>query len=348
MSRLRQRPRFAATMIGMVPYQDVKKTVEILLENFPEALRLPVVTRSFSWIGEGMPCLKADWDRNEFSMVPPEEREQEVIEFYDRLERDDLDFFATTPATAPFYYEVLETIRKVRPAELKWILFQIPGPIVLGDSLKQRNGNPAFHHETLRDILVKTVSMKSRWMEKWIGKEMPDVQVICDQPEPTLVLFTSAGGSGSREGVLDAIRGGFAGVTSPRWVHCCANIDWSLLTDSDIDVINFDAYMHWEKVPLYSKELNGFLERGGSLAWGIVPVTEELLSGETVQSLVAKLEKGIDLFVKSGIDEERLAASSWVLPSCETVLLTPGQSDRVFSMTREISEIMKRKYGFAS
>jgi len=57
-------------------------------------------------------------------------------------------------------------------------------------------------------------------------------------------------------------------VTCPRWVHCCANIDWSLLTDSDIDVINFDAYMHWDKVSLYS----------------------------------------IDLFVKQGIDEELLAA----------------------------------------
>jgi len=135
-------------------------------------------------------------------------------------------------------------------------------------------------------------------------------------------------------------------VTCPRWVHCCANIDWSLLTDSDIDVINFDAYLHWDKVSLYSKEFKRFLEQGGSIAWGIVPVVGDMLSSETVQSLVDRLEKGIDLFVKNGIDEDLLAASSWVLPSCETVLLTPDQSDLAFSMTHEISHIMKRKYGF--
>jgi hypothetical protein len=32
-----------------------------------------------------------------------------------------------------------------------------------------------------------------------------------------------------------------------------------MLTDSDIDVINFDAYMHWDKVSLYSmKRKYGF------------------------------------------------------------------------------------------
>ena len=279
-------------------------------------------------------------------MVPPEEREQEVIEFYEKCEQEDLDHFATTPKTASFYYDMLERIKKARPPELKWISFQMPGPIVLGDTFKQRNGNPAIHDETFRDILVKTVNMKSRWMEKWIQEEIPEVQVICDQPEPTLVVFTSAGGTGSREEVIQTINGGFSGVSSVAWVHCCANIDWSLLTDADIDVINLDAYMYGDKISLYGKEFKGFLGRGGSIAWGIVPVVDDLLSKESVQSLVEKLEKGIDLLVQNGVDEELAASSSWVLPSCETVLLSPEKSDLAFSMTSEISRIMKRKYGF--
>ena len=134
--------------------------------------------------------------------------------------------------------------------------------------------------------------------------------------------------------------------TSVAWVHCCANIDWSLLTDADIDVINFDAYMYWDKIALYAKEFKRFLEKGGTIAWGIVPVADDLLSKESVQSLIEKLESGIDLLVQNGIDEELVASSSWVLPSCETVLLSPEKSDLAFSMTSEISRIMKRKYGF--
>jgi hypothetical protein len=183
-------------------------------------------------------------------------------------------------------------------------------------------------------------------MVKWIQDEIPGVQVICDQPEPTLVVFTSAGGSGSRDKVLEAINGGFSGIEAVRWVHCCSNIDWSLLTDADIDVINLDAHMHWDKIGLYAKEFKEFLERGGSIGWGIVPVANELLPQESVQGLLDKLEEGIDSLVQGGIDEERVASSSWVLPSCDPVLLSPDNADLAISMTAEISRTMKRKYGY--
>ena len=128
--------------------------------------------------------------------------------------------------------------------------------------------------------------------------------------------------------------------------NCCANIDWSLLTETTVDVINFDAYEHSESVALYAKEMKDFLDQGGTIGWGIVPVKEDLLLKESVPGLVERLEKGIELFVSKGIDEELLASSSWILPSCETVLLTTEQSDLALSMTREISQIMKGKYGF--
>jgi hypothetical protein len=103
--------------------------------------------------------------------------------------------------------------------------------------------------------------------------------------------------------------------------------------------------MYWDKIALYAKEFKRFLEKGGTIAWGIVPVADDLLSKESVQSLVEKLESGIDLLVQNGIDEELVASSSWVLPSCETVLLSPEKSDLAFSMVSEISRIMKKKYG---
>ena len=47
-----------------------------------------------------------------------------------------------------------------------------------------------------------------------------------------------------------------------------------------------------------------------------------------------------------GIDEKLLASASWVLPCCDAVMLTPDQTELVFNMTREISEVMREKYGF--
>ena len=92
--------------------------------------------------------------------------------------------------------------------------------------------------------------------------------------------------------------------------------------------------------------LNGLHAAFKALGWGIVPVANDLLPQESVQGLLGKLEEGIDSLVQGGIDEELVASSSWVLPSCDPVLLSPENADLAISMTGQISRTMKKKYGF--
>jgi hypothetical protein len=340
------KPNFTATMMAAVPYRDMDKAAQVILENFPEAPCLPVMTRSMRWLFEGIPCLVIDREKKQIYMASPEDKEEELLEFYNKYDQKDLEHFATTSQTAPFFYSILEKLKEDRPHSLKWVVFHTAGPVLVGDMLKQANGRPSIQHETLRDVIIKALNMKARWLEKKIKEEIPEVEVVADLPETTLVSFTSAGGTGSREEIISAINEGFSELNCLTWVHCCANIDWTLLTESNVNVINFDAYQHTENVALYSNEIQIFLENGGMIGWGIVPVIEDLLSKESVESLTEKLQRGIDLFVSKGIEEELLVTSSWVLPACETVMLSPEQSDLVFKMTKEISQEMKRKYGF--
>jgi len=340
-----QRPHFTATMMAAVPYRDMDRTARIILENFPEAPCLPVMTRSIRWLLEGIPCVVVDREKRAIYLDPSPDRETELLEFYDKVEQDDLDYFATSRKTAPFFHDMIDRIRADPPSDLKWLVFHSAGPVLLGDMLKQLDGRPAIHHETLRDVLIKGVAMKTRWLERMIQAELPGVEVVADLPETTLVNFTSSGGTGTRQAVVEAINEGFEGVNCTTMIHCCANIDWSLLTETRVGIINFDAYAHAEYAAAYSREFKAFVDRGGMIAWGIVPVQEDLLAEETAPRLVERLKRAFEMFVSKGIDERRLAASSWILPSCETVLLTEDQSDRVFRMTREISEIMKETYG---
>jgi hypothetical protein len=340
------RPNFAATMMAYTPYRDIQWAIRVILDNFPEAPCLPVLSRSMKHMLEGIPCLVFDREKRQVILDPSPEREQEIFEFYEKYEKQDLDYFATTAETAPGFYALLERLKEARPHELKWVAFQTAGPVLLADVIKQPDGNPSFHNETLRDILTKASSMKSMWLEKKIKEDLPGVEVIAGLPETTLVGFTSAGGSGTREEIVNCINGGFEGLKCVTWIHCCANIDWTLLIDSNVDVINFDAYQHSEKIALYHEEFETFLERGGMLAWGIVPVTNELIAKENVEALVERLEQGISLLVRNGVDEGLLVSSSWLMPCCDTVMMTPQNSDLAFKMTKEISEIMRSKYGF--
>ena len=346
MEKTHQKPCFTGTMMGVVPYRDMDRAARIILECFPEAPCLPIMTRSIRWMLEGIPCLVFDRKRRivYFDLSP--EREGEIVDFYERYEAQELDYFATSLEIAPFLHQMIARLRDHRPPGLKWVVFHTAGPLLLGDTLKQADGTPSIHNETLRDVLIKGMNMKARWLVEKIKTEIPHVEVIADLPETTLVTFTSSAGTGSRAEVIEGINLSFENLNCVTWVHCCANIDWSLLTDSDVHVINFDAYQHAENVALYAKNLATFLERGGMLGWGIVPVVGEHLREETAKSLIQRLERNMDLLVKQGLDEKILAERSWVLPSCETVLLTPEESDRALKITNKISRAMREKYGF--
>ncbi len=340
------RPRLAASMMASVPFRDLDKTLGLMRTHCPEAPRLPVMTRSFHWTFEGLPCLHLDRENKRVLMLPPEEREAEVLAFYEAVEADDLDYFATSRAAAPFYYEMVEALKADPPPQMRWLGFQFPGPMVLGETYKQLSGMPAAQHETLWDMLVKGVALKTRWLEQWLSGEFPGVSIIADHPEPSLVSFTSAQGTGSREDVIATVNEGFSGVNAIRWAHCCANIDWSLLTEAQVEVINFDAYQHADKLALYGDQLQEFLERGGMLGWGIVPVREDLIKGEDADSLTARLREGFDLLVGAGVDADLMAQSSWVLTSCETSLLSEEQAARAFALVGEVSEKMRAECGF--
>jgi arginine utilization protein RocB len=105
---------------------------------------------------------------------------------------------------------------------------------------------------------------------------------------------------------LDAVKG-------LKGIHCCGNTDWSVLLSTHLDILSFDAYGYLETLSLYPKDLKAFLERGGILAWGIVPTSEEVLK-EEAESLVKRFKEGVEVLSKKGMDRTLL----------ERAILTPS------------------------
>jgi len=138
------------------------------------------------------------------------------------------------------------------------------------------------------------------------------------------------------------VLGAVEGITG---VHCCDNFDWSLLMGTNTDIINFDAYQYGESMSLYPDALKKFLERGGMIAWGIVPTAGGGdIEDETPQSLVQMLEGHLQSVVDKGIDKELLLESSWITPTCEPATMPVELAERVYEYTAEVSRRMREKY----
>jgi hypothetical protein len=150
-------------------------------------------------------------------------------------------------------------------------------------------------------------------MEKRFNDLFPSIPTILFFDEPSLSSFGSAFSSLNREDVIHSLNECFDAVKGLKGVHCCGNTDWSVLLSTNLDLLSFDAYEYLETLSLYPKELRFFLERGGILAWGIIPTSEAILK-EDAQDLVKRFKEGVEALSKRGIDQ-RLLQGAILTPS---------------------------------
>lgn len=239
---------------------------------------------------------------------------------------------------------MLERLRQDPPPELKLVHIQPPGPVSWALSMTDEAGSPAFYNETMRDVVVKTLAMKARWLVRMVKVALPHVGVMLDLGEPSLVVHTSAVGSGARQDIINAINEVLAAGADVTSVHCCANIDWSLLTDTNTQAINFDAYQYADKLALYPEDMAGFLARGGMLSWGIVPTSEDAVGQLDAHDLMQRIEAGIRRLADKGLDRQQLLEQSLVTPCCTTATLSVESSNRVFAVTAEVARRLRGKH----
>jgi methionine synthase II (cobalamin-independent) len=227
---------------------------------------------------------------------------------------------------------------------------QVTGPFTLGTNLLDQDRRCAYYDEQLRDVVVKSVVLKAMWQIAHLSAFGPRVMIFID--EPALLGFGSQTFiTISREDVikdLNEVAAAIHALGGLAAVHCEANTDWSLLMETDLDILDFDAYDHLLSVTLYPAELRAFLERGGSLGWGIVPTLDrEAAATETLPSLLARFDQGLELFVRKGHDRDLLLRRALITPSCGAGgVLTEPLAERVLGMLRQLSAILRDRYGF--
>ena len=112
-------------------------------------------------------------------------------------------------------------------------------------------------------------------------------------------------------------------------IHCCANTDWSLVLSTNLDILNFDAYGYMDNLFLYGEELNKFLNRGGILAFGIVPNNAEAATEGESGELLRRLSQAMQRH--AAIDK------IMVTPSCGCGTLDIALAEKINSLCVEIS-----------
>ncbi|MBE7446650.1 MAG: hypothetical protein HS132_16030 [Planctomycetia bacterium] len=185
--------------------------------------------------------------------------------------------------------------------------------------------------------------MKAYWQFTKLSQYGLPVIIFAD--EPYLTSFGSAFMNISRERAVSALNEVYETIQSHGGLtgtHCCGNTDWAMLMDSRVDIISFDAYEFMDKYLMYWREIKAFLDRGGYLAWGIVPTSPKIMN-VSLNDLLKKLNDGIQFLVSKEISRALIRESSIITPSCGTGTLTMEEAERVMALTHDISFAMKNR-----
>jgi methionine synthase II (cobalamin-independent) len=207
-----------------------------------------------------------------------------------------------------------------------------------------REKKPIFYDPVGRDVLVKYLLRGAQWQAERLSLLSENVVMVLD--EPYLASVGSAILSLPRAEVvaaLDEIFEGLPGVLCG--VHCCANTDWGLVLSSRAEYLSFDAYGYAESLLLYPEEVNGFLARGGRIAFGVVPTEREAIRSETPESLAARLEGILDRLAARGVPREAVVPSAVVTPACGLGTLPEDAAVRALGLTAELSALLRSRYG---
>ena len=362
-SHLGIEPCCLATTIGSLPHTDLELGTALMFENTPEIpswVQFPkriFYENMMVQFTEGMPGLLVDGEHLHFDTAAPDFIEQ-LTDFYARYlavtENGDLaalGAFGLSPEYAAGFGEFVSRLPEhVASHEVLMLKGQVTGPFTMGVNLLDQGRRCSYYNDQLRDLIVKTVALKAMWQITRLSAFDLPVMVFLD--EPSLLGFGSqAFLTVSREDVIGDInevaamihaQGGLAGV------HCEDNTDWSLLMESDLDILDFDGYDHVRGITLYPAELRAFLERGGWLGWGIVPTLDrEAAATETVPSLLGRFEDGIQRLTEKGFDQELLLRRALITPSCGAGgVLAEALAERVLGLLRGLSITLRERYGF--
>ena len=329
---------FSTTGIGSLPHLDAAEACRLVLDIFdipfwPQLPRVSFKEFMVPQYSEGMPFIRIDAERQ--AVWVEKNGSDELERFYEGWREE------CRIAISEDYAKGLHTfLRLIKSKKFDFLKGHVTGPLTFSLGLKDAGGKPIYFDEEFREISLMLLKAKTRWQIDALKPSADKIIIFIDEPILS-ALGSSAYLGVSQEESLRMLRemtgtiqkeGGLAGI------HCCGNADWPLVIKSGADIINFDAYDYVDTISLYPGEFMDFLEKGGLLAWGIVPTSDAIVN-ESPESVKERFHAGIERLSRH-IPDRLLLSQILLTPSCGTGSRTIEETLKVFQILMRLKEAL--------
>jgi len=336
MAKMIPSPNSLATGVGALPHTDPKEACSDVLEAFPEFPYIPTLPNR---------GLLESIVFNDSAQLPGGVIREERL-FYDStndntaaMEQVYMDFveenfapYALDAAHSSVFPEMMT--RKFPRAQV--LKCQVTGPVTFGMQVVDAEKRPIYYDTQLADVLSKMIALRARWCEHEMQARTGVKETLVLLGEPYLASLGSSVVPIDKESVKSGWQDIASLVQGGLGIHCCSNTDWEFIMGLDPAVISLDAYVTAKEFLLYADAIRAYMERGGVVAWGIVPAEYKIFATETVDSLYAKY-RDIRAQLTKQVPAELFDAQSLITPSCGIRFADVAGANAIHHAAAEIS-----------
>lgn len=330
------------TAMAVMPHTDTDRAIDLALTmDIPFWPQLPHVSYTedmYVQAAEHFPGILLDMKNRTLGFSI----EKFIIEFEETMAHfNEPEYFDISKEYSVVYHRFLEMDLSDRPA----IRGQLEGPISFGLNVLDQDERPILFDDTIRPFMFEFMSRRINVQLDRLKQMNPNAFMFVDEPGLQF-LFSALSGYDSTKAKSE-MEQFFAMTQRPRGVHLCGNPDWDFLLGLDLDILSLDIYQNGEIFSSYSESIKRFLDRGGVIAWGIVPTNFEPFEAENIKTLEAKLLDVWNSLANKGIDREFLISRSLISPATCCLVNPDGEKtvEKAFRVVKEVSRRLQDRYG---
>lgn len=326
----------STTGIGSLPHVIPIDACSLILKTFDIPFWPQLPKRSFlEWMIpqfiEGMPYVKMNLE--ERTIMIKRDQGDDLDRFYETCNDDCRIAISEDHAKGLHVF-----LKMIKGRHFDVLKGQVTGPLTFTLGLRDAEGRLLFFDEELREIALMLLKAKIRWQIGMLKPYSEKIMIFIDEPILSAIGSSTYIGV-SREETLRLLREMVDAIDQSgaiSGIHCCGIADWPLVIESRTKVLSFDAYGYFDSLSIYREAIHGFLEKGGYLAWGIVPTTEAI-ADETFETIVSRFNKELQSLSRY-IPKELLLKQMILTPSCGTGSRSIDETVKIFQLLMRLKE----------
>lgn len=334
-------PGCAPIALGSLGLTDPQKAVDLVLRHFHEFPfwpQLPKRCRSellIHQVASRAPFLSQSGDP-EYLYIGEEAAAFDFDYRNQSIEKASLD-----PGHAIGWYAMMDQMNRLSHC-YSYFKSQFPGPFTLASIVRDEERNLIGYQPEVLQSICRFLELHAKWqIESIKEKNLTPIlfidEIVVSKDYFDTIPLHPAMIEELFSGLVHAIKaeGALVGV------HCCADANWSLLIDTDIDIISFDALKYLDGFLKYSDSIKDFIKDGGCISWGVVPSTPPFpIEKEITNHLIHAAEQLED----DDLSLTQILQQSMISATCGLGMLTPEQTEKNCLLTTSVAHALRKSY----